>query len=54
MDLPEVGPLRPSVFSLMHEELEGWSGVKLKDVAAYGIRVRVCWGTREQGLPHEP
>ena len=36
-----MGPLRPSVFSLMHEELEGWSGVKLRDIAAYGIRVRV-------------
>jgi len=47
-----VGPLRPSVFSLMHEELEAWSGVKLKDVAAYGIRVRLCWGKREQGLVH--
>ena len=48
MDLPEVGPLRPSVFSLMHEELEAWSGVKLKDIAAYGIRVRAWLGCRKR------
>ena len=52
VDLPEVGPLRPSVFSLMHEELEAWSGVRLKDVAAYGIRVRdqSAQGSESQGL----
>ena len=48
VDLPEVGPLRPSVFSLMHEELEAWSGVKLKDIAAYGIRVRAWLGCRKR------
>jgi len=26
----------------MNLELEGWSGVELRDVAVYGIRVRIC------------
>jgi hypothetical protein len=38
VNLPETGPLKPSIFNGLMPVLEEWAGVKLTPTSCYGIR----------------